>query len=105
MTDTFSLYDLRVTVVEIRGRSVCGMKIGDSFELRNSSQLALPDSQHFCIYALAAVLPLLAAKQRELSDNDWLASDNLVVCPDPDEGLVMKIERLEKVELSKSDLT
>jgi uncharacterized repeat protein (TIGR04076 family) len=50
-------------------------------------------------------LPLLAAKQRELSDNDWLASDNLVVCPDPDEGLVMKIQRLEKVELSKSDLT
>lgn len=105
MTDTFSLYDLRVTVVEIRGRSVCGMKVGDSFELRNSSQLVLPDSRHFCIFALAAVLPLLPAKQRELSDNDWLASDNLVVCPDPDEGLVMKIERLEKVELSKSELT
>ncbi len=105
MTDTFSLYDLRVTVVEIRGRSVCGMKVGDSFELRNSSQLVLPHGQHFCIYALAAVVPLLPAKQRDLSDNDWLASDNLVVCPDPDEGLVMKIERLEKVELSKSELT
>ena len=105
MTDTFSLYDLRVTVVEIRGRSVCGMKVGDSFELRNSSQLVLADGQHFCIYALTAVLPLLPAKQREFSDNDWLASDNLAVCPDPDEGLVMKIERLEKVELSKSDLT
>ena len=60
MTDTFSLYDLRVTVVEIRGRSVCGMKVGDSFELRNSSQLVLADGQHFCIYALAAVLPLPA---------------------------------------------
>ena len=105
MTDTFSLYDLRVTVVEIRGRSVCGMKVGDNFELKNSSRLVLPDGGYFCIYALAAVLPLLPAKQRELSDNDWLASDNLVVCPDPDEGLVMKIERLEKVELSKSDLT
>ena len=81
------------------------MKVGDSFELRNSSQLVLPDGQHFCIYALAAVVLLLPAKQRDLSDNDWLASDNLVVCPDPDEGLVMKIERLEKVELSKSELT
>ena len=30
MTDTFSLYDLRVTIVEIRGRSVCGMQIGDA---------------------------------------------------------------------------
>jgi uncharacterized repeat protein (TIGR04076 family) len=81
------------------------MKIGDSFELRNSSELVLPDGHHFCIYALAAVLPLLPAKQRQLADNDWLASDNLVVCPDPDEGLVMKIERLDPVELSKSELT
>jgi len=105
MNDTFTLYDLRVTVTEIRGRSVCGMKVGDWFELRNSSQLVLPEGRHFCIYALAAVLPLLPAKQRELSVNDWLSSDNLVVCPDPEEGLVMRIERLAPVELSKSDLT
>ena len=105
MTDSFSLYNLRVTVSEIRGRSVCGMKVGDWFELRNSSQLILPEGRHFCIYALGAALPLLAAKQRELDENDWLASDSTVVCPDPDEGLVMRIERLEKVELVKSELT
>ncbi len=29
MSDTFSLYDLRVTVAEIGGRSVCGMSVGD----------------------------------------------------------------------------
>lgn len=105
MSDTFTLYDLRVTVAEIRGRSVCGMNVGDWFELKNSSQLVLPDGKHFCIYALSAVLPLLAAKQRELDPNDWLASDNMVVCPDPEEGLVMRIERLDKVELEKSELT
>lgn len=105
MTASFSLYNLRVTVTEIRGRSVCGMRVGDWFELRNSSQLVLPEGRYFCIYALGAVLPLLAAKQRELDDNDWLASDNHVVCPDPDEGLVMRIERLEKVALDKNALT
>ncbi len=105
MTSSFSLYNLRVTVTEIRGRSVCGMKVGDWFELRNSAQLILPEGRHFCIYALGAVLPLLAAKQRELDENDWLASDSTVVCPDPDEGLVMRIERLEKVELVKNELT
>jgi uncharacterized repeat protein (TIGR04076 family) len=104
-TDSFKLYDLRVTVVEIRGRSVCGLAVGDWFEVRNSSQLVLPKGRHFCIYALAAVLPLLPAKQRELSENDWLSSDNLVACPDPDEQLIMKIERLASVELKKSDLT
>jgi uncharacterized repeat protein (TIGR04076 family) len=105
MSERFSLYDLRVTVIEIRGRSVCGMSVGDWFELRNSSQLVLPANKHFCIYALGAVLPLLAAKQRELAPNDWLASDSTVVCPDPEEGLVMRIERLAKVELDESELT
>ena len=103
--DRFTLYDLRVTVTEIRGRSVCGLSVGDWFEVRNSSRLVIPKDRHFCIYALAAVLPLLAAKQRELSGNDWLASDNFVACPDPDEQLIMKIERLSRVDLRKSDLT
>jgi uncharacterized repeat protein (TIGR04076 family) len=103
--DRFTLYDLRVTVVEIRGRSVCGLTVGDWFELRNSSRLVIPKDRHFCIYALSAVLPLLAAKQRQLSENDWLSSDNFVACPDPDEQLIMKIERLAPVELRKSDLT
>ncbi len=103
--DSFKLYDLRVTVVEIRGRSVCGLSVGDWFEVRNSSQLVLPPERHFCIYALASVLPLLAAKQRELSENDWLTSDSLVACPDPEEQLIMKIERLAPVVLRKSNLT
>ncbi len=104
-SDRFKLYDLRVTVVEIRGRPVCGLSVGDWFEVRNSSQLVLAPGRHFCLYALSAVLPLLPAKQRELSENDWLASDSLVACPDPEEQLIMKIERLAPVELRKSDLT
>jgi len=104
-SDSFQLYDLRVTVVEIRGRSVCGLSVGDWFEVRNSSRLLLPPDRHFCVYALASVLPLLAAKQRELAENDWLASDSLVACPDPEEQLIMKIERLAPVDLRKSELT
>jgi len=104
-SDSFKLYDLRVTVAEIRGRSVCGLSVGDWFEVRNSSQLVLPPDRHFCIYALASVLPLLPAKQRELPENDWLQSDSLVACPDPEEQLIMKIERLAPVDLRKSDLT
>jgi uncharacterized repeat protein (TIGR04076 family) len=105
VAELFSLFDLRVTVEEIRGRSVCGMRVGDWFDVRNSSQLVIPEGRHFCMYALSSALPLLAAKQRELDANDWLASDNLVACPDPDEGLIMRIERLDQVELDKTDLT
>ena len=101
----FQLYDLRVTVVAIEGRSVCGMQVGDYFELTESSRLRLPDGQHFCIYALSAVLPLLAAKQRVLDANDWMDRDSLITCPDPDERLIMRIERISKRELDSDDLT
>src|SRR5690606_31184611 len=94
--NTFQLYDLRVTVVAIEGRSVCGMQVGDYFELTESSRVTIPPGKHFCIYALSAVLPLLAAKQRDLAAGDWLERDSLVACPDPDERLIMKIERIRK---------
>lgn len=103
--NTFELYDLRVTVVAIEGRSVCGMQVGDYFELTDSSQLRIPAGKHFCIYALSAVLPLLAAKQRQLAAGDWLERDSLVACPDPDERLIMKIERIRKRTMDSDELT
>lgn len=105
MSKQFELYDLRVTVVAIEGRSVCGMQVGDYFELTESSRLRIPAGKHFCIYALSAVLPLLAAKQRQLAEHDWLAQDSLVVCPDPEERLIMQIERINKRTLNSEELT
>ena len=60
---------------------------------------------HFCVYALQAVLPLLPAKQRRLPARDWLERDSLVACPDPDERLIMRIERLEARRLDSGELT
>ncbi len=105
MAHLFELYDLRVTVVAIEGRSVCSMQVGDYFDLVESNQLRLPEGKHFCIYALAAVLPLLAAKQRLSQAGDWMERDSLVVCPDPDERLIMKIERIHKRTMDSDDLT
>lgn len=101
----FELYDLRVTVVSIEGRSVCGLQVGDYFDLLESAKLRIPDGKHFCIYALSSVLPLLAAKQRVLDPNDWMAQDALVACPDPEERLIMRIERLGKRTLDSDELT
>ncbi len=105
MTRPFTLYDLRVTVERIEGRSVCGLQVGDYFELTESSRLRIPPGRHFCIYALSAVLPLLAAKQRQLDAHDWLERDSLVACPDPDERLIMRITRIERRILDADDLT
>lgn len=103
--DLTELYDLRVTVERIEGRSVCQMAVGDWFELRDSNQLRLPDGKHFCMYALSSVLPLLAAKQRQLPAGDWLESESLIACPDPEERLIMRIDRIGRTTLRTSDLT
>jgi uncharacterized repeat protein (TIGR04076 family) len=99
------LWDLRVTVESIGGRSVCGLVVGDYFDLTHSSRLSVPTGRHFCIYALAAVLPLLAAKQRALADDDWLGQESRVCCPDPEEGLVMRIDRVRRATLDGDELT
>ena len=103
--DETTLYDLRVTVERIEGRSVCGLEVGDYFELTESSRLRIPAGRHFCIYALQAVLPLLPAKQRRLADEDWLERDTFVCCPDPEERLTMRIERIAERVLRTEDLT
>ena len=105
MSDVTELYDLRVTVERIDGRSVCGLEVGDYFELTESSRIRIPAGRHFCIYALQAVLPLLPAKQRRLPDDDWLEQESLVCCPDPEERLVMRIERIGQRTLRTEDLT
>jgi uncharacterized repeat protein (TIGR04076 family) len=105
MTHEFELYDLRVTVVAIEGRSVCSLNVGDYFELTESNRVRIPAGKHFCMYALSSVLPLLAAKQRQLAANDWLERDSLVACPDPDERLIMKIERIGKRTMNSDALT
>jgi uncharacterized repeat protein (TIGR04076 family) len=99
------LYDLRVTVVSIEGRSVCGLVVGDYFELTESSRVRIPAGRHFCLYALQSVAPLLPAKQRRLADEDWLEQDSLVCCPDPEERVVMRIERIGERSLLSEDLT
>ena len=100
-----SLYDLRVTVERIEGRSVCGLAVGDYFEVTESSHVRIPDGKHFCLYAMQAVMPLLPAKQRRLPGTDWLEQDSLVACPDPDERVIMRIERIGTKTLRTHDLT
>jgi uncharacterized repeat protein (TIGR04076 family) len=70
-----------------------------------SSKVRIPEGRHFCLYALQAVLPLLPAKQRQLPDGDWLEQDSLVACPDPDERVIMRIERIRSRTLRTGDLT
>lgn len=103
--DSFELYDLKVEVVAPAGaRLWCSAEVGDWFELRGEN-LFLPPGQGFSIYSLAAVLPLLAAKQRVTDSNDWMSSDSEVACPDPNCPSRLRITRMGKRVFRHSETT
>lgn len=102
--DEFELYDLRVEVSRCVGTFVCNHKIGDYLEL-SGENITLPAGQSFSIYALAALLPLLPAKQRLLQKADWMYTDTEIACPDPNCGARFKIIRTKKQTFKHSDTT
>lgn len=102
--DSFTLYDLRVTVVATERPMVCGHAPGDWFEVSGES-LSLPAGQSFPIYPLAALLPLLPAKQRQTAAADWMSTDHEVACPDPRCGAVFRIERIGRRTFRHADVS
>ena len=102
---SFELYDLKIEVVAPPGAKLwCGARPGDHFVLQGE-MLSLPPGQGFSIYSLAAVLPLLAAKQRVTDANDWMASDAEVACPDPNCPSRLRITRTGKRRFRHADTT
>jgi uncharacterized repeat protein (TIGR04076 family) len=101
-TDEFTLYDLKVEVVANRGRMLCREQIGDFFELK-SGTITMPTGQGFPLYAMAALLPLLPAKQRETHPNDWMTTDTDIACPDVHCGAVFRISRTGRRTLRHSE--
>ncbi|WP_224544506.1 TIGR04076 family protein [Mesorhizobium sp. CA16] len=103
--DSFELFDLRVEAIVPEGKPIyCGAKAGDYFELKGET-LSMPAGQGFSIYSLAAVLPLLAAKQRPTQKNDWMTSDAEIACPDPNCSSRLRIVRLAKRRFSHAETT
>ena len=102
--DEFTLYDLRVEVVEGDLPMVCNHAAGDYFEL-SGENLSFPPGQTFPLYSLAALLPILPAKQRETDPADWMTTDMDVACPDPHCGGRFRITRTGRTTFRHGDVT
>jgi len=103
--EVFELWDLRVEAVIPPGAQVyCGAREGDYFEVKGE-MLTLPPGQGFSIYSLAAVLPLLAAKQRKTHRADWMTSDAEVACPDPNCQSRLRIVRTHMRSFQHNETT
>jgi len=104
--DEFTLYDLRVEVIAASDGTemACNHQVGDFFELHGEN-LSLPPGQTFPLYPLAALLPLLPAKQRETAPNDWMTNDMEIACPDPHCGGRFRITRIGKSVFHHGEVT
>jgi len=103
-TDEFTLWDLRVEVIAGEREMVCNHRVGDYFEL-SGENLSFPPGQTFPIYPLAALLPLLPAKQRDTAANDWMTTDTEIACPDPNCGGRFRITRTRRTTFRHGEVT
>jgi uncharacterized repeat protein (TIGR04076 family) len=104
MDDSFTLYNLEVSVAGDPDTFVCSHKTGLAFRVVGEN-LIFEDNNSFSMYALATLLPLLPAKQRETHPHDWLTTDELIACPDPNCGARFKITRTDKSTFHHADVT
>ena len=107
MMETFQLYKLKVTMRHTKdGRQSYSKQDDGTYFLVSGENLIFPCGDHsFPMYSLAAILPLLPAKQRSLDAMDWMTSDCIIADPDPHSGLEYHIERLELETFNRSDVT
>lgn len=105
--DEYELYDLKVEVTASDdGRPmVCQHRVGDYFTVTDDDLIEFPEGVRFPIFPLAAILPLLPVKQRETHPNDWMTTDAVIACPDPNCGGRFLITRGEKKTYRHSEQT
>lgn len=100
----FWLYDLQVETVLDGREPVCRHIEGERFRVEGETLVFEPGTR-VSMYALAALLPLLPAKQRETDAADWMTTDTEVACPDPHCGGRFRITRLGKRRFSHAATT
>jgi uncharacterized repeat protein (TIGR04076 family) len=93
-----------VEVIATERPMVCNHRPGDWFEL-SGENLRFPPGQTFPLYPLAALLPLLPAKQRPTHPNDWMTTDAEIACPDPLCGGRFRITRIGTTTFRHGDVT
>lgn len=104
MIGEFELYNLRVEISDRSGPILGKHAIGDYFEVIGED-IVFPTGNSFSLYALAALIPLLPAKQRMSHQYDWMTTDEYVADPDPNSKAVYRITRTGKSVFHHSDVS
>jgi uncharacterized repeat protein (TIGR04076 family) len=94
----YELYDLIITTSGEPHAFNCSHKAGEGLIVEGENIRFLPGTRYFSHYALATLMPYIAAKQRANQLSDWMYFESEIACPDPRCGARFVIKRLDKRE-------
>jgi uncharacterized repeat protein (TIGR04076 family) len=102
--DMFELYNLRVEISDRSGPIIGKHSIGDYFDVIGED-IFLPAEQGFSMYAIASLLPLLPAKQRQNHPHDFMETDDYIADPDANCQAIYRIRRTGKTVFHHADVS
>jgi uncharacterized repeat protein (TIGR04076 family) len=92
----YSLFDLEIITIGDPSTFNCSHKVGDSLIVQGENISFKEGTEKFSHYALAALTPFIAAKQRATQTSDWMYNEAHIACPDPHCGALFEVRRLQK---------
>jgi uncharacterized repeat protein (TIGR04076 family) len=104
MEPTFKLNNLRVEISPKSQKLIGDYQVGDYFDVIGEN-IYIPEGKGVSIYALAALIPLLPAKQRAVDPFDWMNSDNEIIYPDPGCHIIYDIKKIGEKTFVRSETT
>lgn len=94
----YTLHDLEIVTVGDATTFNCSHTVGQGLAVKGENIEFLPGTKQFSHYALAALIPFLAAKQRPGSPADWMQFESEIACPDPLCGARFQFKQVKKHE-------
>jgi uncharacterized repeat protein (TIGR04076 family) len=92
----YNLYDLEIETIGDPATFNCSHKIGDTLLIKGENLSFKPGTKQFSHYALATLMPYIAAKQRVEQKSDWMFYETDIACPDPKCGAKFHIKQVGK---------
>lgn len=82
----YQLYDIQIETVGDQATFNCSHRVGDALVVRGENISFAEGTTYFSHYALASLIPYIAAKQRAEQPDDWMRFESEIACPDPQCG-------------------
>lgn len=104
MKHTYKLFDLEIITTGDPKTFNCSHQKGEKLVIKGENISFGEGTKQFSHYALATLIPYIAAKQRADKEHDWMYFESQIACPDPQCGAVFTINRVGSTEYEYSPI-